>query len=416
MPAKVGFILKGYPRLSETFIAQEIHLLEQRGIELEIYSMRAARDKVRHPVHDKIRASVTYVPEAGFLKPSVWGPCLRTFTHFPLSFLGALGHALFISARRLTLGPLQRLVQAGWLIQKNKLKLGSTVQHLHSHFVHAPTEMAFYLAKITGLTFSISAHAKDIYTSSEEEIRERVRASQFLMTCTKFNHQRIQEIVGPLHKDKVHEVYHGVDLRSFRREAGSLPVFPLPRLLTVARLVDKKGYDDVFRAIVILKSRGLVLRYDIYGEGEERNSLTRLAAELGLAEQVHFYGSVSQPVVLAAYREGGVFVLGSRETENGDRDGIPNSMAEAMSMELPVVATLVSGIPELVEHERTGLLVSPRDPAAMAGAIERLYREPGLGARLGAGAREKVGRVFDADICIDRCANLLLPFVGPARD
>jgi len=410
MPAKVGFILKGYPRLSETFMAQEIYLLEQKGLELEIYSMRAARDKARHPVHDKIRAKVTYLPEDGFLRTEILRPALRAFRKFPLASLGALAHALWFSLRRRTRSPLKRLVQAGWLIDQKQLALGSSVRHLHSHFVHAPTEMAFYLARITGLTYSISAHAKDIYTSSEQEIRERVSASQFLMTCTKFNHQKIQEIVGPKHKEKVHEVYHGVDLGSFRQEKVAVAQFPAPRLLTVARLVDKKGYDDVLRALALLKARGLGLSYDIYGSGEEKEPLAKLVAELGLGAQVKFHGSVTQPVVVAAYREGGVFVLGSRETGNGDRDGIPNSMAEAMSMELPVVATIVSGIPELVEHEVTGLLAPQRDPAALAQAIERLYREPNLSLKLGQAARKKVAQVFDADRCIDRCSSLLLPF------
>lgn len=411
MSAKVGFILKGYPRLSETFIAQEIYLLEQKGLELEIYSMRAAREKTRHPVHGKIRAKVTYIPEDGFLKPSVWWPALQSAFVFPKTFLSALSHAILHSVLRFTRSPLKRLVQAGWLIQKNRLGQGSTIQHLHSHFVHAPTEMAFYLSRITGLTYSISAHAKDIYTSTESEIRERVSASQFLMTCTKFNHQKIQEIVGPAHKGKVHEVYHGVDLRSFRQDEA-LGDPPARRLLTVARLVDKKGYDDVLRAIAILRDRGLVLSYDVYGDGEEKTSLENWVRKLGLESQVKFHGSVAQPGVLAAYREGGVFVLGSRETGNGDRDGIPNSMAEAMSMELPVVATLVSGIPELVEDGKTGLLVAQRNPEALANAIERLYREPGLAVALGEAARKKVSQVFDCDRCIDVCAGLIFPFAG----
>src|SRR5690606_15129888 len=120
--------------------------------------------------------------------------------------------------------------------------------------------------------------------------------------------------------------------------------------------VDKKGYDDVLRALAILRDRGLTLGYDIYGSGEEKARLEDLIRELGLGAQVRLHGAVAQPTVVAAYREGGVFVLSSRETSSGDRDGIPNSMAEAMSMELPVVATRVSGIPELVEHEATGLL------------------------------------------------------------
>ncbi len=409
MPAKVGFVLKGYPRLSETFIAQEIHLLEQRGLELEIYSLRAPREKERHPVHGKIKAAIYYIPEDKFLRPNVLLPNVLVFCLHPFGYGSALSHALLAAIRRKKWSPLKRLAQAGWLIWKRKLGSGE-ICHLHSHFLHVPTEMTFYAARITGLTYSISAHAKDIYTSSREEIQERVAQSQFLMTCTHFNWQTIREIVGASQAKKVHEVYHGVDLRAFSGSPLSAP-FPKPRLLTVARLVDKKGYDDVLRALAWLKKEGLELEYDVYGAGEERQNLEALVQELGL-KKVRFHGSVTQPVVLEAYRAGGVFVLGSRESENGDRDGIPNSMAEAMSMELPVVATKVSGIPELVEEERTGLLVPQRNPEALALAIQRLFVEPHLAARLGKAGREKVAAVFDADRCIDVCAKLLFPYGG----
>lgn len=408
MPGKVGFILKGYPRLSETFIAQEMRLLESRGLELEIYSLRGPREKERHPVHNEIRAEVTYLPE--YLSLADLAPNLRAFRAFPAGYARAFAHAFVKSLRRRTKSPLKRLFQAGWLIDRKGLGRKGGVGHLHSHFLHTPTELALAASRITGLTYSISAHAKDIYTSSAEEVRERVENAQFLMTCTKFNFEKIREIVGPAHAGKVNEVYHGVNLEAFRPLAEPKADLPARRLLTVARLVEKKGYDDVFRALKLLKAEGLALPYEIFGAGELKSSLQSLAAELGIAEQVVFHGAVTQPRVLEAYRAGGVFVLASFETANGDRDGIPNSMAEAMSMELPVVATNVSGIPELVENEITGLLVNPRDPAALAGAIRRMMEEPGLGHRLGRAAREKVARVFDAHRCIDTCAHLLGPF------
>lgn len=408
MPAKVGFILKGYPRLSETFIAQEMRLLESRGLELEIYSLRGPREKERHPVHREIRAGVTYLPEYLSLRDVL--PNLRAFRAFPRGYSRAFAHALVKSVRRRKKSPLKRLFQAGWLIDRKGLGRPGGVGHLHSHFLHTPTELALYASRITGLTYSISAHAKDIYTSSAEEVRERVENARFLMTCTKFNFEKIREIVGPAHADKVNEVYHGVNLEAFRPSGEGPRALPARRLLTVARLVEKKGYDDVFRALKLLKDQGLSLPYDIFGAGELRKPLEALATELGIAAQVKFHGAVTQPQVLEAYRAGGVFVLASFETANGDRDGIPNSMAEAMSMELPVVATKVSGIPELVEDNVTGLLVNPRDPAALAAAIRRVLEEPGLGARLGRAARGKVAEVFDAHRCIDTCAHLLAPF------
>lgn len=414
MRTEIGFILKGYPRLSETFIAQEIFLLEQRGFRLRIYSMRAARDEKRHPVHAQIKAPVTYLPEDVF--PSLIVPWrnLKVLLRSPGRYLGALGHACLASLRRWKVSPLKRLQQAAWLIEEEGLgRDGSPVGHLHSHFAHTPTELAFYLSRLTGITYSISAHAKDIYTSSPEEIRERVKASRFLMTCTHFNHDTIRGLVGGSDADKVHEVYHGVDLARFRGD-GAPAGLPRARLITVARLVDKKGYDDVLEAMRLLRAKGVDVEYDIYGSGELEKAVRGWIKEKGLETAVRLHGSVDQDQVLAAYRDGGIFILGSRETADGDRDGIPNSMAEAMSMEMPVVATKVSGIPELVEDGVTGLLAAPRDPAGLAAAIERLLREPGLAAALGKAAREKVTKVFDRDRCIDKCVELLAPYGGPA--
>lgn len=411
MAAKIGFLLKGYPRLSETFIAQEIYLLEQRGFEIEIFSLKAPREKIRHPVNDNIKAKVTYFPDdslKGIL--STASANIRIIAKFPLRYTKALLHATLSSIRLPSKKPLKNFFRAGWLVQKKQLGISNEICHLHSHFIHAPTEVTFYASIISGLKFSISAHAKDIYTSSPEQIRERVQASQFLMTCTEFNYHKIREIVGPEHAHKVNQVYHGVSLEEFKPSDGPPPELPMRRLLTVARIVDKKGYDDVLNAMVILRNKGIQVQYDIFGDGDKKIFIENLIASLGLEKQVHLHGAVRQPEVLAAYREGGIFILGSRESADGDRDGIPNSMAEAMSMCLPVVATNVSGIPELLENEVTGLLVPQRNPAELAAAIERLLTEKQLAARLGIQARKKVNSVFDAHACIDVCENLLKPF------
>ncbi len=410
MSRKIGFILKGYPRISETFIAQEISLLEERGIPIEIYALRGARETLRHPVHKKIRAEVFYPPEVNaYFSIVAW---LGFFYSFVFSFTGlseALLHVFQQKSWKKFRKALSQLFRACWLIWKRDIGKGRSIPHLHSHFLHSPTEMTFYLSKITGATYSISAHAKDIYTSEPREILERVSSSQFLMTCTHFNWQSICDIVGKSQESKIFEVYHGVNLEAFRRKS-EFPEQPNRVLITVARLVEKKGYPDVLRALRLLRDRGLVLQYEIYGDGEDRAVIENTIRELRLEAQVKIHGTVSQPEVIAAYETAGVFVLGSKETASGDRDGIPNSMAEAMAMELPVVATNVSGIPELLENEVTGLLVAPSAPHEIASAIERIYGNPGLGRKLGKRARENVSEKFDSHRCIDRCESLLRPY------
>jgi glycosyltransferase involved in cell wall biosynthesis len=282
---------------------------------------------------------------------------------------------------------------------------------LHAHFAHAPAELAVYLAGITGQSYSISAHAKDIYTFPAEELRERATGAKFIVTCTRHNLEWLRAALAPAERERVFLAYHGVDLGAFPAPEA-MPEFPQRRLITVARLVEKKGYEHALRALAELRAWGFALRYDVYGEGPSRARLLALAGELGVSDLVHWHGSVTQPVVRSALAEGGVFVLGCVETPNGDRDGIPNSLAEAMSAGLPVVATRVSGIPELVTSEESGLLCPPGDPVALARAIRRLFEEPGLAARLATGGRERVAEVFEAERCLDEVDRLLSAEAG----
>jgi glycosyltransferase involved in cell wall biosynthesis len=411
MSGKIGFVLKGYPRISETFIAQEIHLLEERGFSIEIYALRGARENLRQPVHGKIKSKIFYPPEvSAFLYAVSWAGFFKATAYNPLGVFHALKHAISRKTIKAKRKAFSQLYRACWLYWKRDIGPGREVSHLHSHFIHSPTEMTFYLSLISGATYSVSAHAKDIYTSSDSEIFERVSRAQFLMTCTHYNWNKIRNIVGEEQQEKVFEVYHGVNLQSFERKTA-FPEQPHPLLITVARIVEKKGYPDVLKALKILKDEGLVLKYEIYGDGEDREIVENLIKSLQIEDQVKVLGTVAQPEVLLAYERAGIFVLASKETGSGDRDGIPNSMAEAMAMEMPVVATNVSGIPELLENEKNGLMVSPENPEQIAQAIKRIMQEPGLGKRFGIEARKKVSLVFDSDRCIDRCEHLLKPFV-----
>jgi glycosyltransferase involved in cell wall biosynthesis len=411
MSGKIGFVLKGYPRISETFIAQEMQLLEERGFDIEIYALRGAREVLRQPVHSKIKAKIFYPPEmSACLYFVAWLGFFKALLANPRSVYRAIIHALTRNTLKGKRKAFSQLFRASWLYWKRNIGPEGEISHLHSHFVHSPTEMTFYLSLISGATYSISAHAKDIYTSNANEIYERVSSAKFLMTCTNYNWKKIREIVGPQQEAKVFEVYHGVNLKSFERKT-IFPDVPNPLLLTVARIVEKKGYPDVLRALKILEQQNIMLNYEIYGDGEDREVVEKFIESLNLKDRVKVFGTVAQPEVLKAYERAGVFVLGSKETDSGDRDGIPNSMAEAMSMELPVVATNVSGIPELLENGKNGLMVNPGRPEEIAEAIKRILQEPGLGKKLGEEARRKVTTVFDCDRCVDRCEQLLKPFV-----
>lgn len=406
----IAFILKGYPRVSETFIAQEIHLLERRGFKIEIFSMRQAREPERQPIVEKINAPVTYLPE--YLLPAlreIVAGNRRALIMHPTRYLSALISALAKSAWTRNRSPIKRFLQAGWLVARKGLGLEtSPIGHLHAHFIHAPTELTYYLSRISGLRYSISAHAKDIYTIPLGDVRTRVNGAELLMTCTKYNYNFLRAITG-IHADKIHQIYHGIDLEVFR-PTGPRTNESLSQIVSVGRLVNKKGYGDILQALRILKDRGLVFTYDIYGTGELKTELLALRTQLGLEKDVTFHGIATQPQIISRFQQGGIFLCGSRLSEDGDRDGIPNTVAEAMSMELPVVATAVSGIPELIEDGKSGVLVPEKNPEALAAAIQDLIANPEKALEIGRNGRARVAQVFDCQTWIRGCAGLLEPF------
>lgn len=408
--AKIAYVLKGYPRLSETFIAQEIYQMEQEGFELEIFSMRKARERERHPIIDQIKAPVTYLPE--YFRDAPADMLIHNASVFfsrPLRYLLGLLHACKETAFEQDKSPLKRFFQAAWVVGAKDL--GRTeIRHIHSHFIHAPTELTLYMHFLTGLTYSISAHAKDIYTSSIRQVAERIRRSEFLMTCTGFNVNFLRKQPS-IPQEKVHKVYHGIKTARFKPSAVKFSESGNHmRLVTCARLVPKKGYPVILQAIAKLRESGYPITYDIFGEGDLRASLTELVKKLGIEEAVNFHGNITQAELIQEYEKKGIFVLACQEMEDGDRDGIPNAMAEAMSMELPTIATKISGIPELVEHRKSGFLIPSRDVTAMIDAIYRIISNPSFGDELAVGGRERVKEIFEADNCIRECAELMEPY------
>lgn len=410
---KMGFILKGYPRVSETFIAQEIYLLEQLGFKIEIFSMRKAREPERQPIVNLIKAPVTYIPEYIFENPGAFLKAnILCFARFPLRYTKALTVAIYKTAKLRDDSPIKRFLQAAWLVVHKNLGHGG-VDHLHSHFAHTPTELAYYCSQISGLRYSISAHAKDIYTIPAAELRERINASELIMTCTEFNEQFMKKL-PQVHTNKIHKVYHGINLENFKpsTEAIGVDASNLNNFISIGRLVPKKGYADIFEALRQLKERGVSFHYDIFGSGELKNQLHELRDTLGLSKEIQFHNTATHPQIIARLQKKGIFICGSRLGEDGDRDGIPNTLAEAMSMELPVLATKVSGIPELVEDKVSGILVEEKNPTALRIALEELLADPARAKELGQNARKRVEQVFNSQIWIHSCARLLAPFAG----
>ncbi len=395
--------MKGYPRLSETFIAQEILELEREGFDIEIISLRHPTDKHTHPVHSEIKAKLSYLPE--YLYQELFRV---TKAKLACLFRGGFWKATWVFGKDLLRDPtpnrIRRFGQALVLAHE----YASKKDMLYVHFLHTPGSVARYASIITGKPFSISAHAKDIWTIPEWEIREKLVDCEWLVTCTEGG----ADYLNTLSVGKVHLVYHGLDLSRFPEN----PIAPsrfdgsdedqTVRLVTVGRAVAKKGLDTLLQSLAALPS-DMHWQWTHIGGGPLRDELMAQAASLGIKARCEFKGALPQSEVLETYRHSDVFILPSRIDETGDRDGLPNVIVEAQSQNLPVISTNISGIPELIENEVNGVLIDPDDTVALAAEIERLSREPGLRKTMGEAGNTKVRTRFSHKQTIGELVALL---------
>lgn len=391
---KIVVLLKGYPRLSETFIAQELLGLEKAGLELVLVALRRPTDKKRHAVHDEIRAPVHYLPEYLHQEPIRVLRALLASRKRP-GFRKAFAQFRADLRRDFTRNRFRRFGQAAVLVNEWPEDAG----WLHAHFIHTPASVAAYASQITGIPWTVSAHAKDIWTSKDWELSAKLASARWAVTCTRTGYEHLQQL-GPEDVSHIHLSYHGLDLNRFPHFDGRRP----PRdgassddpvtIISVGRAVEKKGYDVLLKAFALLPS-DLHWRFVHAGDGGERPKLKKLAHELGIDDKITWLGAVDQKDVLQAYRTADIFALACRITSDGDRDGLPNVLVEAASQRLTCVATHISGIPELFKDDENGLLVPSEDPQALAEALERAIRDPQLRNRLGQAAETKVRGSFD---------------------
>ena len=390
----LGMILKGYPRISETFISNEILLLEKLGFPIHLFSMRQPRESFTHQNVTQIQAGVDYLPET-LLRPLpklLYHNCLLAVRR-PGPYAQALKKALRRFMRTRKSATLKHLFQAGYLVRC--LIPASHSLHLHAHFAHSPASVAMFASILSGLPFSFTAHAKDIYTSDPRQLREKMAMAKFVVTCTEYNRRYLKALADGIPRP-IYRVYHGIDTEMFTEHTDiSANANPPYRILTVARLIAKKGLPTVYKALKILKDKGIAFKHTLIGDGEDRETILDLVNALGLSEQTRWLGTQPHDVVREQYNRAHLFVLGCQVAPNGDRDGIPNVLFESMAMGVPVVATTVSAIPELVETEKTGLLVDPESPDKMAAAMLRMLTDTHLRIRIIPAAQQKVIDKFD---------------------
>ena len=404
-PATLAYILKGYPRISETFISNEILLLEQLGFCLRLFPMRRPRENFCHDSVKQIKASVDYLPtELMRDMPKLIGPNIFCAAAHPRKYCSALALAAKRFRRTKRIATLKHLFQAGYLVQKHLARDASVVQ-LHGHFAHSPTSVTMFAAHLADLPFSFTAHAKDIYTSHPEQLREKIAQAEFVTTCTLANKHYLESILE-FSATPIHCVYHGIDLSLFNNTRLRLEPKSPYRLLTIARITEKKGLPTVYRALKLLAERQVAFHHTLIGDGDDREQILGLIEELKLTHCCSWLGTRTHSEVLEHFRDSDLFVLGCEIAKNGDRDGIPNVLVESLAMGVPAVSTNVSALPEILINEKTGLTVEPQDSHGLAQAIELLLTDMGLRKSLIATGQQYVRSHFDSVKEIARLAEL----------
>jgi glycosyltransferase involved in cell wall biosynthesis len=399
-PATIAVLVKGYPRLSETFIAQEILALQERGLRLRIVSLRRPTDRHVHGLHERIAAPVDYLPEYLYRQPlRVVRAWLRQRRR--PEYRAARAAWLKDLRRDMTPNRIRRFGQALVLADE----LPEEVGRLYAHFLHTPGSVARYASRLTGVPWSGSAHAKDIWTIPDWEKREKLADADWLVTCTAVGRDHLAALAPA--PGKVELIYHGLDFARFPapparrppRDGSGEPVV----LISVGRAVAKKGYDTLIAALARLPP-ALHWRLVHIGGGPLARQLKRQAARAGVADRIEWLGAQPQDAVIERLRAADLFVLASRVAADGDRDGLPNVLMEAQSQALACLATRVGAIPELIDDGVTGVLAPPDDARALAAALARLIADPALRQALGRAGSRRVRQRFAFEAGIARLA------------
>jgi glycosyltransferase involved in cell wall biosynthesis len=410
----IGYVMMAYARVDDAFITNEIYLLERMGLKLHVFSVKQPVDNARrHASVEQIQATVTSLPDLTTSRNrralwrharAYWKSHLALLLRRPLRYLGTMSYALGLHLRyRL----LKRVTEEQFLV--DFLRAGPValqvverpwIRHLHGHFCHASTTVTMLVSRLTGVPYSFTAHAKDMYLAKfnpGDLLQQKARHAEFVVTCTEQNRAHMQRLCPDV--TALHRIYHGIDTAVFSpRAPRPTPNGHLPRILAVGRFVEKKGFPYLVRACRVLKEKGYAFRCDIIGRTDKDSALVRkLIAEGQLEAHVFVTDALTHDEIKRLYEQSAILCAPCIVARDGDRDGIPNVLVEAMAMGLPVVSTPVSAIPELVRDGTNGLLVPEKDVAALAAALERLIDDPALRARLGDAGRDTVRDAFDAE-------------------
>lgn len=413
---RIGFIHNAFPVLSETFISKEMIGLAERGLDIRIYSLF-------YPEKNRLN------PDFAFKDFTVWylRPAINIFSmlgsHLAMLFFTGGRYvktaffavknrssrysifktvADFLFGKELSKSQRQDMLLHFLLAMPLARKMRKDrVTFVNSHFADAAASFALLTSRVLNIPYAVTAHAYDVFTP-QTNLAEKLKYACFILTCTYFNKSTFVDNFTDVERYKIHVFYHGIDTTRFqRKEKTKTENF---EILSVGRLVPKKGFPTLIQSCAQLKAKGFSFRCRIVGGGPQRERLERLIIQNHLQDCVELVGTVPPNQIFSFYEKADLFVLPCEVEENGNRDGIPNVLAEAMAMNVPVISTPVSGIPELVEHDRSGVLVNSRHPDQLAEAIEKLINDKKRRQLFAGKGRKRVVDVFDSEKCLNRLA------------
>jgi glycosyltransferase involved in cell wall biosynthesis len=386
----ICYIIGTYPDFSTTFIDREIRMMRQWGLNIRLLS-------IRQPVLHKAlsQEQLSYQSQVIYLIPVQWLSFLAGHLHFwvmrPGSYLRTLMYLITrphpsVRGRLMTLIHFAEGVYAAYLLRNHG------VDHLHAHFVERAATVTLVVSRLLDIPYSLAIHAGGDIFVHPVLLPEKFAHAKFVISCTQYNLDYLKQQGIPNLDDKAFCIYHGLD---FDRYLRTVEQDQPPLLLAVGQLVEKKGFEYLIKACRRLDDQGQELICHIIGPGAERQKLEQLITKLELQDTVKLLGALPHDQVVEHYQRATIFALPCIRSQDGDLDGIPNVLAEAMAAQLPVVSTRVSAIPELIQNEVNGLLVPPNDEPALATAIARLLNDPALRARIGEAGRQTIIEKFN---------------------
>jgi glycosyltransferase involved in cell wall biosynthesis len=414
VPGHVTCLVRSWPRLSQTFILNEVLALERLGLELTVVSLTRSLESTRQPHVAAVRAPVCYLDES---RPHE--PLARVVDHVTVAVRAPRRYAsaLLLALRRpdladgyatcSTMRCLAHAVRVAAQLRRTGQvrRAGDGAGHLHAHFAHDPALVGLLVHRLTGVRFTFTAHARDLYQMPVPSLLPRIAAASAVITCCQANADYLTDVLPAGLRDRVHVIPHGLPLDRFHAVPAGDHGGPV-RIVSVGRLVEKKGFPDLLKACALVRAASHGFTCDIYGGGPLADQLERLRDRLGLAGVVIFRGERDQEGIAEALAAADVFALTPCVPDDGDRDGIPNVIVEAMACALPVVTTAAGGVLDLVRDGETGLVAPPHDVAEIARNLTTLLTDPWRRRQLGAAGRAAVEEGFDIEVSARRLAAL----------